>query len=172
MGWYYTKSAAADEPKSFERAGFLDISGPSCYGATGFWNRTEIVVSRPGLHKILSVFVTLLLLTAVRSQGAGAPSDEDAYEHNRQGMIAMSKADFEEAIAEFQAAAVLAKDYQITGRPLIYTPVFMTAWANEKIGRAREACREFRHFLSIAPPESVEATKAEHAGGYLKQNCP
>jgi Flp pilus assembly protein TadD len=129
-------------------------------------------VSRPGLHKTFSIFVTLLLLTAVRSQGAGAPSDEDAYEHNRQGMIAMSKADFEGAIAEFQAAAALAKDYKITGRALIYTPVFMTAWANEKIGRTREACREFRHFLAIAPHESVEATKAEHAGDYLKQNCP
>jgi tetratricopeptide (TPR) repeat protein len=129
-------------------------------------------MSRPGLHKIFSVFVTVLLLAAVRSQGAGAPSDEDAYEHNRQGMIAMSKADFEEAIAEFQAAAALAEDYQITGRPLIYTPVFMTAWANEKIGRTREACGEFRHFLAIAPRDSVEETKADHARDYLKQNCP
>jgi len=135
-------------------------------------NRTEIVVSRANFHKIISVSVAILLLTAVRSQGAGPPSDEDAYEHNRQGMIAMSKADFEEAIAEFQAAAALARDYQITGRALVYTPVFMTAWANEKIGRTQEACREFRHFLAIAPPGSVEATKAEHAGDYLKQNCP
>jgi len=123
-------------------------------------------------HKSFPLFVTFLLFMVIPSQGAGAPSDEDAYEHNRQGMIAMSKAEFEEAITEFQAAAALAEDYQITGRSLMYTPVFMSAWANEKIGRIGEACRDFRRFLAIAPPERLEETKADHARGYLNQNCP
>lgn len=117
---------------------------------------------------VVSVFI-------VPSHPATAQSEaiqEDAYEHNRQGMIAMSEAEFEAAIAEFQSAAALAKDYQIIGRPLVYTPVFMTAWAYEKIGRIHEACREFQRFLAMAPPEAVEQTKAEHARDYLKQHCP
>lgn len=116
---------------------------------------------------ILPVFVVQLQRVMAQSEDPG----DDAYEHNRQVMIAMSKADFEEAIAEFQSAAALVKDYQIIGRPLVYTPVFMTAWANEKIERIPDACREFKRFLAIAPPESVEKTKADHAREYLKQHC-
>ncbi len=125
--------------------------------------------------KTLGIFVVILPVFIVQLQQVTAQSGDmrdDAYEHNRQGMIAMSKADFEEAIAEFQSAAALAKDYQIIGRPLVYTPVFMTAWAYEKIGRTHEACRGFQQFLAIAPSESVEATKADHASDYLKQHCP
>lgn len=102
---------------------------------------------------------------------AAAQTDEEAYEYNRQGMIAMSEAQFEEAIVEFQKAAAVATDYQIRGRPLVYTPVFMTAWALEKIGRVQEACREFQKFLAVAPPEVVEATKADHARDYLNHHC-
>jgi tetratricopeptide (TPR) repeat protein len=102
---------------------------------------------------------------------AMAQSEEEAYEYNRQGMIAMSEAEFEEAIVNFQKAAALAKDYQIRDRPLIYTPVFMTAWASEKIDRVTEACREFKRFLEIAPPDAVEPTKAEHARDYLNHHC-
>jgi tetratricopeptide (TPR) repeat protein len=125
--------------------------------------------------KTLCIFMVILLVFVVQLQRVTAQSEDlrdDAYEHNRQGMIAMSKADFEEAIEEFQSAAALAKDYQIIGRPLVYTPVFMTAWAHEKIGRTQEACREFQQFLAIAPPESVEETKVDHARDYLKQHCP
>lgn len=117
------------------------------------------------------IFVVIILTFGVQLQGAMSQSEDEAYEYNRQGMIAMSKAEFEAAIAEFQRAAALARDYQIIGRPLVYTPVFMTAWADEKIGRIREACREFKRFLAMAPPESVEETKAEHARDYLKQHC-
>jgi len=122
--------------------------------------------------QLFRIFVVITMTVGVQLQGAMSQSEDEAYEHNRQGMIAMSEAEFEGAIIEFQKAAALAKDYQITGRPLVYTPVFMTAWADEKIGRIREACREFQRFLAIAPPESVEETKAEHARDYLKQHCP
>jgi hypothetical protein len=132
----------------------------------------EVTAIRSIPIQLFRIFVVIILTVGVQLQGAMSQSEDEAYEHNRQGMIAMSEAEFEEAIIEFQKAAVLAKDYQITGRPLIYTPVFMTAWANEKIGRTHEACREFQHFLTMAAPESVEETKAEHARDYLKQHCP
>jgi len=125
--------------------------------------------------KTLCIFMVILPVFVVQLQRVMAQSEdlrEDAYEHNRQGMIAMSEAEFEKAITEFQSAAALARDYQITGRPLIYTPVFMTAWAHEKLGQIQEACLEFKRFLAIAPPASVEETKADHAGDYLKQHCP
>ncbi len=125
--------------------------------------------------KMLVIFMVLLAVLIVQWVPVSAQSgnnEEDAYEHNRQGMVAMSQAEFEEAIAEFQSAAALVGDYQIVGRSLVYTPVFMMAWANEKIGRIPDACREFKRFLEIAPPESVERTKADHAGDYLKQHCP
>jgi tetratricopeptide (TPR) repeat protein len=122
--------------------------------------------------QMFRIFVVIILTLVVPLQGAMSQSEDEAYEHNRQGMIAMSEAEFEEAISEFQKAAALAEDYQIIGRPLVYTPVFMTAWAHEKIGRIPDACRGFARFLAIAPPGSVEKTKAEHAGDYLKQHCP
>jgi len=122
-------------------------------------------------NKILLFFSTVSLMLVAPVPWAMAQSEEEAYEYNRQGMIAMSEAEFEAAIVNFQKAAALAKDYQIRDRPLIYTPVFMTAWASEKIDRVTEACREFQHFLDIAPPDAVEPTKAEHARDYLKQHC-
>jgi len=121
--------------------------------------------------RILVIFSTVSLALITPVSWVTAQSEEEAYEFNRQGMIAMSEAEFEEAIVNFQKAAALAKDYQIRGRPLIYTPVFMTAWASEKINRVTDACREFQHFLDIAPPDAVEPTKAEHARDYLKQHC-
>lgn len=124
--------------------------------------------------KTLCIFMVILPVFVVQLQRVMAQSEDlrdDAYEHNRQGMIAMSEAEFEAAIAEFESAAALVKDYQIIGRPLVYTPVFMTAWANEKIGRIPDACRKFKQFLAIAPPETVEATKADHARDYLNQHC-
>jgi tetratricopeptide (TPR) repeat protein len=132
----------------------------------------EVTVIRSIPIQKLRIFVVIVLTFGVQLQGAMSQSEDEAYEYNRRGMIAMSEAEFEEAIIEFQKAAVLAGDYQITGRPLVYTPIFMTAWADEKIGHIREACREFQRFLAMAPPESVEETKAEHARGYLKQHCP
>ncbi|GEM_PF-1802960 len=95
----------------------------------------------------------------------------EAYEHNRAGMANMSMARFEEAITEFNQAAALLPDYQIQGRPLIYTPIFMAGWAYEKIGRLNEACHNYRKFLEIAPPEMVEETKAQHAREVLEQCC-
>ncbi|MBI3595671.1 MAG: hypothetical protein HY203_00790 [Nitrospirae bacterium] len=121
--------------------------------------------------KILLMVSVISLVFITPWPWAMAQSEEEAYEYNRQGMIAMSEAEFEEAIVNFQKAAALAKDYQIRGRSLIYTPVFMTAWASEKIARGTEACREFQRFLEIAPPDAVEATKAEHARDYLKHHC-
>lgn len=118
--------------------------------------------------------MVILLLFVVQLQQAAADSKDDqeeAYEHNRQGMIAMSQAEFEEAIAEFQKAASLSEDYEITGRPLNYTPVFMAAWAQEKIGRVEDACRSFRRFLQIALTEAAEQTKVEHAREYIAQHC-
>lgn len=94
---------------------------------------------------------------------------QEAYEHNRVGMVNMSMARFEEAITEFNQAAALFPDYQIQGRPLIYTPIFMTGWAYEKIGRLNEACQNYQKFLEIAPPEMVEETKAQHAREVLEQ---
>lgn len=128
-------------------------------------------VSPLGKNKI--PLAALLLFLAITSPGpcVMAQSEEEAYEHNRQGMIAMSEAEFDEAIVEFRKAAALAKDYQIRDRSLIYTPVFMTAWANEKLGRVTEACGEFQRFLEIAPPDAIEPTKAEHARDYLKVHC-
>ncbi|HET6466104.1 MAG TPA: hypothetical protein VLY20_09650 [Nitrospiria bacterium] len=129
---------------------------------------------RPGFfkqNKILLILIAVGLTLMASISWAMAQSEEEAYEHNRQGMIAMSEAEFEEAIVEFQTAAALAKDYQIRNRPLIYTPVFMTAWAYEKIGRMSAACGEFQRFLKIAPADAIESTKAEHARDYLKQHC-
>jgi tetratricopeptide (TPR) repeat protein len=122
----------------------------------------------------LCIGMAILLVFIVQWQWADALSPdqkEDAYEYNRQGMIAMSQAEFEDAISEFQKAASLAEDYQILGRPLIYTPVFMTGWANEKIGRTTEACQAFRRYLQIALTAPAEKTKVAHARDYTVRHC-
>lgn len=105
---------------------------------------------------------------ATESQDAG---QQDAYEFNRQGMIAMSEARFTDAIAAFERAAALAHDYQISGKPLTYTPVFMTGWASEKIDRTREACDAYHHYLRLAAEHPIEPTKIEHANDYISANC-
>ena len=97
---------------------------------------------------------------------------EQAYTYNREGMIAMSQAQFDEAIEQFQQAAKLVPDYGITRRGLRYTPNFMIGWAHEKNGRSEEACRFFRKFLDLSPAELIEESKADHARQYLKQHCP
>lgn len=116
------------------------------------------------------VGIAALACAAVAS--AGEPSDEDrAYALNREGMIAMSEARFEDAIDAFDSAAKLAKDYAITGRSLMYTPVFMSGWGSEKIGRTPQACRAYREYLRIAVEHPIEPTKTDHANAYLAANC-
>ena len=96
---------------------------------------------------------------------------DSAYALNREGMIAMSEARFTEAIDAFERASTLVLDYGILGRPLMYTPVFMTGWASEKIEAVSSACMAYRRFLNIAPKDAIEETKAEHATAYLATNC-
>lgn len=120
-----------------------------------------------------AVFITFLVvaLAPIPIPTTTAQSQDEAYEHNRLGMIAMSKAEFDEAIEKFREAARLVTDYQIRGRPLVYTPVFMTGWAYEKTGRDAEACEAYRRFLTIASPEALEETKAEHAREFISERC-
>lgn len=120
----------------------------------------------------------LLLLPAMAADGPsgraaeGPTVAEEAYAHNRDGMIAMSKARLEDAIDEFQKAAALVPDYGIIRRGLRYTPNFMTAWAYEKLGLHNEACRYFQRFLELAPVQSMEEEKTEHAHLFLDHHCP
>ena len=115
--------------------------------------------------RYLFLFLPLIgfFRSGTNSAQALSPIEETAYEHNRAGMIDMSMARFEEAIAEFEKAAALYPDYQIQGQPLVYTPIFMTAWAYEKIGRMDKACEYYQKFLEISPPGVMEATKGQHA---------
>jgi tetratricopeptide (TPR) repeat protein len=98
-------------------------------------------------------------------------SRDQAYALNREGMIAMSEARFTDAIDAFQRAAELAEDYSIPGKPLMYTPIFMTGWASEKIARTREACDAYRRYLRLAVEHPVEPTKVEHAKAYISTTC-
>ncbi len=98
-------------------------------------------------------------------------TQERAYELNREGMIAMSEARFTDAIAAFERAAALVDDYEILGKPLTYTPVFMAGWASEKIERTPEACKAYRRYLRLAVEHPVEPTKVEHATAYVATNC-
>lgn len=120
------------------------------------------------LVRLLGITAGLLGLWGVVS---AAEPDDAAYALNREGMIAMSEARFEEAIEAFQQAAALRDDYAITGRALIYTPSFMTGWALEKIGRTEPACRAYRRFLDLAQTEIAESTKIDHAAGYIDVHC-
>ena len=97
--------------------------------------------------------------------------EQEAYEHNRAGMLNMSMARFEEAVEEFIQAVNLAQDYGIRGGFLVYTPTFMTAWTYEKMDRMEQACRHYRKFLRIAPSQWIEASKQDHSQQYLKQYC-
>lgn len=102
---------------------------------------------------------------------AGDEDYEKAYDHNRQGMIAMSMARFGEAIESFQKAAALALDYEIRGKNLQYTPVFHAGWAHEKIDEQKGACEAFEKFLEIAPPDLAEGSKINHAETFIGENC-
>jgi len=96
--------------------------------------------------------------------------DEQAYALNRDGMIAMSEARFEDAVDAFRRAAAIVPDYGIRGKALMYTPIFMTGWAFEKLGDVAAACEAYRRFLATAPADAVEPTKADHAASY-KGRC-
>jgi tetratricopeptide (TPR) repeat protein len=116
------------------------------------------------------VAIAALAWTAVAA-GADPSGADRAYALNRAGMIAMSEARFAEAIEAFDRAAELATDYEITGTSLMYTPVFMSGWASEKIGRTQGACRAYREYLRIAVEHPVEPTKIDHARAYVSNNC-
>ena len=117
---------------------------------------------------IPSVFFLFLLAFPVKAGGEDVW--DKAYDLNRQGMTDMSEARFEEAIVLFQEAAKLKSDYEITGKPLLYTPTFLAAWAFEKIGDRKKACGEFRLFLKRAGSDA-EPTKKEHADDFIKNHC-
>ncbi len=119
----------------------------------------------------LGLVIAAALAWAAVASGAD-PSDEDrAYTLNREGMIAMSEARFAEAIEAFESAAKLATDYTIIGRSLMYTPVFMSGWGSEKIGRTQQACRAYREYLRIAVEHPVEPTKVDHAKAFVAASC-
>jgi tetratricopeptide (TPR) repeat protein len=129
------------------------------------------------MNRVALAVVTALILPAVSSSAVAESDDatellDQAYAYNREGMMAMSKARFEEAIEQFQQAAALVPDYGITRRGLLYTPNFMTGWAYEKMGQDDAACRYFRRFLDFAPSRSLEAGKADHASAFLARHCP
>jgi tetratricopeptide (TPR) repeat protein len=118
-----------------------------------------------------AVVIAAALAWAAVASGAD-PIDEDrAYALNRKGMVAMSEARFAEAIEAFDRAADVATDYTIMGRSLMYTPVFMSGWASEKIGRSHQACRAYREYLRMAVEHPVEPTKVDHAKGFISANC-
>ena len=114
-------------------------------------------------------FVAIVL--GVLMVWAPLEASDAAYALHREGMIAMSEARFKEAIDAFQRASTLVLDYGILGRPLMYTPVFMTGWASEKIEAVSSACTAYRRFLNVAPKDAIEETKADHAMEYAAANC-
>ena len=116
-------------------------------------------------------FMVVPMALPLGAAGQDSGRDEEAYEHNRQGMIAMSQARFEEAIRNFEEAAALAGDYEIQGRPLVFTPAFMGAWASEKIGHRAGACEGYTRFLEMTRKKEVEETKAHHASEFVARSC-
>jgi tetratricopeptide (TPR) repeat protein len=104
-------------------------------------------------------------------EGVAATVDEQAYALNRDGMIAMSEARFEDAVDAFRRAAAMVPDYGIRGKALMYTPIFMTGWASEKLGDVAAACEAYRRFLAAAPADAVEPAKADHAASYVAAHC-
>ncbi|HEY5649593.1 MAG TPA: hypothetical protein VLB09_07240 [Nitrospiria bacterium] len=120
--------------------------------------------SVPGL--LLAAAVSLFMWDA-----SWAGSEDEAYQHNRQGMISMGMARFEEAIRSFRKASSLVEDYRIRGRKLEYTPIFHTGWASEKIGERAEACHAFERFLAVVPEDGADPTKIEHAEAFVQEHC-
>jgi tetratricopeptide (TPR) repeat protein len=118
-------------------------------------------------------FVAPVFLIAVLGGPVADASavDEQAYALNRDGMIAMSEARFEDAVDAFRRAAAMVPDYGIRDKALIYTPIFMTGWASEKLGDVAAACEAYRRFLAAAPADAGEPTKADHAAAYLAAHC-
>ncbi len=112
----------------------------------------------------------VLIFSLIPSPGISEELAEKAYELNRQGMIDMSEAKFDEAILLFQQAAQLKSDYEISGRPLLYTPIFMTAWAYEKTGESGKACETFHLFINRSGALAEPAKKA-HADQFIKNHC-
>jgi len=115
-------------------------------------------------------WVVIFIVFLIPSEGISEDLLEQAYELNRQGMIDMSEAKFEEAIVLFDRAAHLKSDYEITGRPLVYTPIFMTAWAYEKLGNSKKACESFHLYINRSGT-SAEPTKKDHADHFIKNYC-
>jgi len=121
---------------------------------------------------ITAIVMAGLLAGLAPGRIADADVTERAYGYNRDAMIAMSEAQFDEAIDLFQKAAALVPDYGITRRELRYTPNFMTGWAYEKLGQEAAACKFFGAFLTRSPSERVEASKADHATDFIARHCP
>ncbi len=118
---------------------------------------------------VLGLVVGLMMMAGVPLQASDV--DERAYALNRDGMIAMSEARFEDAVDAFRRAAAMVPDYGIRGKALMYTPIFMTGWASEKLGDVAAACEAYRRFLAAAPADAVEPTKADHATSYITGRC-
>jgi tetratricopeptide (TPR) repeat protein len=119
---------------------------------------------------MIAGWLAAALILILPAQVLADESEEKAYALNREGMIAMSEARFEEAIVLFQQAARLKSDYEISGKPLLYTPNFMSAWASEKIGDFRKACDFFRLYIQQSG-SGAEQTKKEHAESFIKNTC-
>ena len=116
------------------------------------------------------IFLLILSIGTVQSE-MGADDIEKAYILNQEAMIDMSTAQFQPAAQKFIKAASIAQDYQIRGRSLVYTPIFMAAWAFEKIKDFDQSCRYFKQFLEISPVEYREETKVKHAREFLGGHC-
>lgn len=129
--------------------------------------RRHLLTASWGVVILAVVWVSSIwgMVQAVRTD------EEDAYALNQEAMVDMSTAEFESAARKFLEAGALVPDYGIKNRSLRYTPTFMAAWAFEKMGNGAEACRYFKKFLEIAPPEQRETTKVEHAQDYLSHHC-
>lgn len=124
------------------------------------------------MRLIPAAFLSFLFLSG-QSPALAGPSQGDldkAYELNLQAMAEMSEAKFEEAVDHFRKAVQLVPDYGITGKPFIYSPTFMAGWGLEKIGNDREACAEFKAYLTRTG-DQAEATKKEHADAFIKSHC-
>ena len=131
------------------------------------------VAAHNAFKRAQQIIGALLCALAVWSMAQTVRADdvEEAYALNQEAMVDMSMAEFESAARKFLKAAALVPDYGVKDRNLRYTPIFMAAWAFEKIGDEAEACRYFRRFLEIASPEDREPTKVEHAQDYLSHHC-
>ena len=136
--------------------------------------RSTCTPSSVVLCTVVTLASSLLLFPFTVNSRTGDATIEQAYAYNREGMIAMSKARFVEAIAQFEKAADLVPDYGITSRGLRYTPNFMMAWAYEKLGHLESACHYYRTFLDLAPAKwtEIETEKAGRAETFVDHHCP